>query len=354
MRLALGDLPIPVWCAPFFPGVIATAQQQNTLADVIWFDGGGHDAAVLTALFLAWRRVLESLRADLLIADGAPVALAAAHEQLPSLVYDNGFHSTDTAAWSVFRDWEPIQARAGAERAERLLVHLNVARAASALAPVDSLAQGFAASSYLLRIPAALDYAGQRASVQYVGQPVIPGARPDWPPLRATHRLFVYLRKAWPLTDRMLAALARLQAADVLCFHDGLSPAQLRQAAHIRYTQSMLDLSQVLPEVDGVICHGGGLQILALQHGKPTLALPLHTEQYLWARQAERAGCGLVYLARDERPDFLPLIRTLLTRASLTEQAQLLAQAHSAQMPDAQRTTLAQIDHLLDATSNCP
>lgn len=347
LRQVLGGLDVAVHCAPFFPAVVQPAQQQNSLADVIWFDAGGAEAAVLTEVFLAWRQLLGLLQADLLIADAAPVALAAAHGLVPTLAYDNGFHSTDTGAWAIFRDWEPIQARASAERALRLLQHLNTARAAAALPAVDTLAQGFAASAYCLRMPAELDYVAERPQVRHVGQTPGPGDTPNWSPERPQYRLFAYLRRAWPLTERMLAGLARLQHTEVLCFHDGIAPAQRRSAAHLQYTERTLDLAQVLPAVDAVICHGGGLQALALQYGKATLALPLHTEQYLWARQAERQGSGLVYLARAERPDFLPLIRTLLTQPTLAARASELSGAHAARVPDASVATLAEVDRLL-------
>lgn len=347
LRQVLGGLDVAIYCAPFFPAVMLPAQQQNSLADVIWFDAGGAEAAVLTELMLAWRRLLGLLHADLLIADAAPVALAAAQGLVPTLAYDNGFHSTDTGAWAIFRDWEPIQARASAERALRLVQHLNTARAAAALPAVDTLAQGFAASAYCLRMPAELDYVAERPQVRHVGQTPGPGDAPDWSPERPQYRLFAYLRRAWPLTERVLAGLARLQHTEVLCFHDGIAPAQRRSAAHLRYTERTLDLAQVLPAVDAVICHGGGLQALALQYGKPTLALPLHTEQYLWARQAERQGCGLAYLARAERPDFLPMIRALLTQPTLAARASELSGAHAARVPDASVATLAEVDRLL-------
>lgn len=334
VRKAFDGLPVRILSAPFFPGVIAPTAQQNSLADVIWFESGGHDGTIFGALFMAWRELLKTLRADLLIADAAPVALAAAQDLLPTISYDNGLHSTDAQGWQIFRDWERINQKASEERAGRLLMHLNSARAMAALPAADSLSSGFCAQRHLSRMPAQMDYAGPRADVRHIGQPLVPGIQPQWPETDHPQSLFVYLRAAYPLTERMLSALVRLPRATILCFHDGLSIEQQRAAAHLRYTQTMQDMAQVLPKVDAVVCHGGSLQALALQFGKPVLALPLHTEQYLYARQAERAGCGMLYLARGERPDFLPMIRQLLTQESLATKARAIAAEHSDRVPD--------------------
>lgn len=347
VRAAFADLPVRILCAPFFPGVIAPAQQQNSLADVIWFDGGGHDAAGFTALFLVWRTLLQLLRADLLIADAAPVALAAARGLIPTISYDNGFHCTDASGWKIFRDWERINAAASEHRATQLLAHLNSARAVAGLGSVQTLSEGFGADRYLIRFAPELDYAAPRPQVRYVGQAVVPGHAPEWPESRHPQKIFVYVRKAYVLTDRVISALVRLQRTDVLCFHDGLSAEQQRPAAHLRYTQTPLDLGTLLPQVDAVICHGGGLQALALQYGKPTLALPLHTEQYLSARKAEQAGACLLYLARGERPDFLPMIRQLLTLPTLAAGAQAIAAAQSSREPDTLAAVLSEVEALI-------
>lgn len=356
-RRAFEGLPARILSAPHFPGPAGQAQQQNSLADVIWFDGGGHSAASFDALFQAWRELLKLLRADLLIADAAPVALAAAHGVMPTLSYDNGFHCTDECGWRVFRDWERANVSASQERAIRLLAHTNAAREAVGLHAVSSLAAGFAADRTLIRFPPELDYAGPRPGVRYVGQTLSPGAGADWPESAAPQRLFAYLRKEHPLADRVISALARLTNTQVLCFHDGIAATQLRSAAHLRYSQSIFDLAQVLPQVDAVVCHGGGLQAAALQFGKPTLALPLHTEQYLSARQAERAGCALLYLARGERPDFLPMIRQLLTNTSLAAHAEAVAAAHRLREPDALGAVLDELAAMLqgkDAANSSP
>lgn len=63
VRRGFDGLPVRLLSAPFFPG-ISPAQQQNSLADVVWFDGGGHSADTLVALIVAWRELPRLRDAD--------------------------------------------------------------------------------------------------------------------------------------------------------------------------------------------------------------------------------------------------------------------------------------------------
>ncbi len=345
---AFEGLPVAVLAAPFFPGLVAPPQQQSSLADVLWFDAGGHSAETLAAAFFAWRAVFDELCVDLVIADAAPLAVAAARGGVRSLAYDSFFHATDAAAWGIFRDWERVDTAACADRSQRLLVHLNEVRESAGMGPAQNLSAGFGAQLQYIRHLPELDYAGPRADVRYVCAAFASGAEVPWPQPALPRRVFAYLRKGYPATERMLHALARLPQTSVICFHDGIAADKLRKSEHVRYVTEALDLEMLLPQVDAVICHGGGLQVRATQHGKPVLLLPMHTEQYLSARMAERAGVALLYLHRGERPDFLPLIRHLLGEPGLAEQAQALAARAAGQQPDAVASVLHGVQELLE------
>lgn len=346
---AFAGLPVTLLAAPFFPGLATPARQQSSLADVLWFDAGGHSVETLGAAWFAWRALLAELRIELLIADAAPVALAAARGQVCSLAYDSYFHATDAAAWGIFRDWERIDAAACELRAVHLLAHLNAVRESAGLPPVPDLAAGFGASVHFIRNLPELDYAGPRVGVRYVRASQPAGAAPAWPAVSGqARRIFAYLRKDYPPVDRVIHALARLQQAAVICFHDGIAPEKLRRADHVRYETTSLDLNLLLPQVDAVIGHGGGLQTCATLHGKPALLFPMHTEQYLSGRMAERAGVALLHLDTGDRPDFLPLIRRLLGEPGLARQAQALAASARERIPDAVASVLLAVQELFD------
>lgn len=347
LRQVFAGTDVRIFAAPFFPGVVLPPQQQSSLADVIWFDAGGHSAEVCSAQLLAWRELIGVLQPDLLVADAAPMALAAAADLLPAILYDSYFHATDARAWGIFRDWERIDSRACEERAQRLLTHLNEARNLAGLKAVAALPEAFPHRRCLLRTLPELDYAGPRDDVRYVGQAATGGAPAQWPQPDQPQRVFAYVRREHPLADRIISALARLQQASVLCFHDGIAADKLRAASHLAYTQTPLDLAALLPQTSAVVCQGGALQALATQYGKPTLALALHTEQYLSGRMAERAGCSIQYLARGDRPDLLPLLRQLLATPAYTERARAIAAAHQLREPDPLHGVITELEAAL-------
>ncbi len=346
LRAAFAGSPHRLLSAAFFPGLTSPAQQMNSLADVIWFEGGGHSADAIAAQFANWHEQLELLQADLLIADAAPMALAACQGRVPTLNYDGYFHATDAQAWRIFRDWERCDSAASVDRASRLLEHLNSARSACGMARAASLPEGFAASRQLLRCLPEYDPFGPRHESGYLGHATIAGAAPNWP-ARGGKRVFVYLRREYAQADRLLGALARLHDCAVICVHDGLEPARLGRCPEVQFSRDTHDLGQVLPDCDLVICHGGALHGLATQAGKPSLLMPLHTEHYLTARMAERCGTSLLVMPPLTGSDYLTPIRSLLSDARFSHAAAGVAAAHRHRMPDPQLHLHREIDALL-------
>lgn len=333
--------------APFFPGLLLPSKQLNTLSDVVWFESGGHSEETVRAQFQAWRSLLQHLRPDLLITDAAPMTLAATQGLLPQLNYDGYFHATDACAWSMFRDWERADTVASADRAARLLDHINAARAAFGRSPATDLPSAFTATSQILRCLPELDPFGPRVGVRYLGQQTSGGIEPDWPSTANGQRVFVYLRSGYAYSERLLGALARLQNTNVLCVVDSTESSKLPKLAHIRYTTQPVDLNQALPQANLVICHGGALHGLATQFGKPTLLMPLHTEHYLTGRMAERLGTSLLVMPPLTPTDFLTPMRRLLTEPDFSQRAEQLAARHQQRMPDPLAVLLAEIAALL-------
>ena len=333
--------------APFFPGLSLPSRQLNALSDVVWFESGGHAPEVVLAQFEVWRALLRSLAPDLLIADAAPMALAATSGVVPRLGYDGYFHATDADAWKTFRDWERIDLAATAERAALLLGHVNHARIACGLPAAVDLHAAFGADRQLLRCLPELDPFAPRAGVRYVGQQTVGGAEPRWPEMPGAKRAFVYLREGYAQAERLLGALARLQGVAVLCVVEAGDTVSRPVAPHLAYSTVPVELQQALSAADLVICHGGALLTLAIQFGKPVLMMPLHTEHYLMARQAERSGLGMVVMPPLTPADFLTPMRRLLADDASMRRTREIADAHRRSMRDAMATVLAEASALL-------
>jgi hypothetical protein len=346
MRAAFAGSGHRVLPAPFFPGLCLPAPQLSSLADVLWFDSGGHSAETIAAQFANWQQILELLAADLLIADAAPMTLAACQGRVPTLNYDGYFHATDASAWRLFRDWERSDRVGSEQRAAQLLAHLNSARRQSGMADAAQLHEGFAATRQLLRCLPELDPFGPREGVGYLGHATIAGAAPAWP-AHSDRRVFVYLRRDYAHADRLLGALARLPDCAVICVHDGLDPARIGKCPGVHFTEQTLDLAQVLPQCDLVICHGGALHGLATQAGKPSLLMPLHTEHYLTGRMAVQRGTSLLVMPPLTSADFLTPLRRLLLEDSFARASAGIAAAHRQRVPDRQARLHQEIETLL-------
>lgn len=331
---------------PFFPGLLLPPRQLNALSDVIWFEAGGHAADAVAVQFAAWRGLLRALAPDLMVTDAAPMTLAATQGLLPRLNYDGYFHATDARAWSTFRDWERADTDATAQRSIQLLANVNAARDAVGRAASADLASAFVADAQVLRCMPELDPFGPRADTTYVGQASAGGASPHWP-ASAGSRVFVYLRSGYAHSERLLGALIRQSGLSVLAVVAESEIARLPRAAHIAYTSTAIDLNLALPASDLVVCHGGALQGLAIQAGKPSLLMPLHTEHFLSARIAERLGTSLVVMPPLTSVDFLSPLRRLLAEPVFTQRAAQLAELQRTRMPDPLGAVAAQIDRLL-------
>lgn len=341
-RAVLDTLPSPpcqLLAAPAFPGLQAVVDTPlSALSDVLWFESGGHTPAALRAHFLAWRALLGGLAADLLIADAAPVAMAAAAGVCPVIEYGGFFHMTDAAGWRIFRDWERIDRAAVERRAARLLESCNGARSDCALPAVDTLPRVFAAAARLQRGLAALDPYGLRPGVHYLGSPPDSGDSVrtwDWPTGSAFRaRLFAYLRAGHPQQPRILAALAKFaETGAVVCVYEGLPASARPQQAHLYFVDGALNLDALWPTVQLCVCHGGSLTQRAVQAGKPVLAVPMQTEQFLLSRQLQASGAGQLALPL-ERPDVLAGIRTTLIDPRCQQTVSQIATAHAAAHPD--------------------
>lgn len=343
--------PHPVLQAPAFAEMRIAPQQMSSLADVLWYDAGGHDAATCALTFQLWRNLLSELRIDLLIADAAPMAVAAAQGLCPVLEWEVGFHTTDQASWNIFRDWEKVDAARIHERARRLLDHINQARAGSGLAAAPHLAGAFQADAILIHQLPELDARGARPGVLHVPLFHGSGVPPAWPSgtdsSTDTRRVLVYVKANYIHLDRLLGALLRVPNCEVLLVHDGIPAARIPRLPHLTASDRPIDLGLALPTCALVVCHGGSLQSQALAAGVPTLGLPMHTEQFLQCRAAVATGSSLM-LGPGEHPDFLSPLRQLLDTPGCRAAAIMLAERAKTLGSDPAQPVLAAVDRLLD------
>ena len=125
--------------------------------------------------------------------------------------------------------------------------------------------------------------------------PVVSGspARPAGPTVLVSLSTFAF-KSLEPTWQRVLDAVAPLEARVIATTGPAVDPARLRVPAHVEL-HSWLPHTELMPEVSVVVGHGGhATTMAALAHDLPLLVIPMDpmTDQPYIGKAIERAGAG--------------------------------------------------------------
>ena len=105
-----------------------------------------------------------------------------------------------------------------------------------------------------------------------------------------------------PLLQRVVAALAAVDAPAVLTTGPAIDPASLSCAGNVRIAR-FIPHDRLLPQASLVVTHAGlGTVMASLTHGVPLLCLPLGRDQFFNAARVEGLGLGKT-LPSNAEPD---------------------------------------------------
>lgn len=271
----------------------------HTLADILWLLGGDL-AEPMKARLDFWRRQIRHWSPRLIVADGAPMALAAAAGRIPTIAVGNAY-----AIPPLLPDLPPIRPWAEAvdavSRHHEILLRRTFADIgiSSPLFDEFGLSALFHGTRTHIGGLSLFDPYARRAA-RHIEAPVnlslgAPPSRRDG--LKAPHTAYVYLRNSrpsWnlmPALFRKIGIKAQVYAPDI---DTGLKDAFI--AAGATMLDAYFDYGAILPKVD-LFVHQGSLGgcIAALYYGTPQLALSANLENLIYARAvtAVHAGAGL-------------------------------------------------------------
>ena len=327
--------------------------RPDSYADIL-LGCGYADARELTALLGGWRSLWSAWKPDLVVADFAPTALAAAHlAGIRRVTYGNGFFTPPRLdPLPPFRHDEPVVPERVLATDRAVLASVNAAFSAFAAPPLATLAQMFETDEDFLCTFPELDHYGSRPTSAYWGPRLRfdHGAERDWPE-GGGKRVFVYLQADLPQLDAVIDWLAR-SPHRVIAFIPGLdSPRQAKLAARHRVVvERPVKLERLMKRCDLLVCHGGEISAGALMYGVPQLLFPTHYEQFLLARRLEILGAaGWIGPAGSAEHVGAALSR-LVGDAAFPAAAQAFARRYSAYSPQEQRRrVVARIEQILNA-----
>lgn len=313
---------------------LSTRLVQLSYASTLHMTGFG-DMDALTARLRAWCHLLRNTKTNLLIAEHAPVALAAAHSLgVPTAATGTGFTLPPSVA--RFPSFQPQAAPATAvlDRNEaHVLRCLNQALERLHLTPFEKLQELFTRAERGLLGYAEMDHYCAERSEQPLGLPDYShGQSPVWPE-GAGPRLFGYLRPHKHL-EPVLKALAALPAR-VLLHVAGADPR--RYAALLRpgfaISAHPILMREAAAQCDAFVHYAGfNTTCEMLLAGKPGLLLPQHLEQVLVASRAAAIGAALTPPAgKEDGFNVSAALRQLLSDASLRNRAEAFAARYRGQ-----------------------
>ena len=329
---ALGSLPVALHQAPLCLNTYGGLQDPPLNYAEILMRYGYLEPAMLQAMIAAWRSLIRTTGADLVLADHAPTALLAVRDLgVARAVIGSTFNVPPAVAPTPnMRPWLTVPAERLADSDRRVLEAINQALPPDrALRVLHEIFAG--AARFFSGVPE-LDAYGARHPGDYLGlQSLSTGtAAPVWPQGRG-EAVFAYLHADYCHTERALQALAA-SGARVLVHVLGSTVALTERytAERLQFAPQLLDFRRVVAECGLCVCHGNvGTTLGMLQGGRPVLVLPKHLEHYLLGSAVTRVGAGRVVHPDDNTPDIAAELAAMLDDEAYRRNARALAAHHA-------------------------
>jgi UDP:flavonoid glycosyltransferase YjiC (YdhE family) len=326
---------IPIWQAPVclhrYQGL---AEPPLNYAEVL-MRFGFLDREMMLGMVRGWRELIQTARADVIIADHAPSAILSARTLgLPCAVLGNGFTVPPLVAPTPnMRPWQDVSPSRLADSDNKVLDTINLVLARFGAPVLAHLHELFAIDDIIITNFRELDhYAGQRTPADLeritfcgpIGANTANTVRPVWPVTRNSagdKRIFAYLKPDYPHIAVMLNVLA---ASGQPCVIYGLgagSAVAPPGAINLNFSLQPIDVTRAGDECAIGICHAGTLSAILLQLGRPLLLLPTHLEQFLAGLRVLNLGAGLVINPEDNQPDISGAMGRLLNESQYADRA---------------------------------
>lgn len=323
---------------PFVPTPRPISRTMRRRAPVSFADilarAGFDDEEVLFGLVSAWHGIFGLFRAEILVAEYAPVAGFAANLLgLPNLQVTTGFSSPPPVApYPCFRPWLNIS------REELVLREVGLQQKIEKICtrlqkPVfKSVQEAIQGRDTLLATVPELDHYRGRKNGRYIGPLVLPDEGLDYHWLDdGRRRVFAYLRPA-PYLAKVLEILRKNEVQLIACIPgiDTTLAAMFATEGAWRLGVTPIRLKALLQTADLVLGYGGhGLVARALLAGAPQLVIPGNIDQWLLSTHVQRQQMGLFIDQGKIDSDFAPALATLLNDALFRSNAHQFADKYA-------------------------
>lgn len=324
---------IDYWQAPVWWPTSAERAFAISYPDIL-LRCGYHDEMVLRGLIQGWRRLLQHLQPDLLLADHSPTAVLAGNiEGIPRALFGPGFFSPPRLfPMPSLIPWKEIPLEHLIQREQRVLGNVNAVLRHCQTAEYQQLSQMFEVEENFLCTLPELDHYDTRPEADYWGPRLgnAGGVSPRWPS-SATPKIFAYLKTHFQGLEAFLAAMAH-SGASCLIHCPGIAADLVEKftSTHMAFSAELVNMRQIGEQADLVICHGGhGTVAAALLAGLPVLMLPLQLEQMILTQRLSQNKLAHGVNTRSPKLDYTQVLRQALEDPHVRERARQFAEHYA-------------------------
>jgi UDP:flavonoid glycosyltransferase YjiC (YdhE family) len=301
---------------------------------------GYADPAALSRLVDAWRQLIRSTGAQLLVADHAPTAMLAARTlDIPVMLFCYGFTAPPLVSpMPNLRPWIQVPDTVLHQADQLALFSVNSVLERHRSPQLRYLCELFdVAESSMMTFPELDHYRPLRQNATYWGAMVssMSGEAPEWP-AGAGPRIFAYLRREVRHAEAILEALGRNGFPALVVFPD--APAELVQRhryPNLTLLTRPIASTYFLARSELAVTYGGhGLTAAFLRSGIPVLLLPGQLEQFVLAQRVLELGAGFAVSPDSNVRDIGPAFAMLVDDRRFRDAALAFASKYASFDPD--------------------
>lgn len=333
----------PTWQAPVWPRLLQPLFRQYQRRPATMGDNlaylGLDDKDAMTAMIMAWDRLIADTKPDAIVAEYAPMLQLAAKGRIPTVAYGTGY-SLPPADMPNFPG---LLGEATVVPEALLLAGLNFSLGKADRAPLSALPEIFAADRSLVATFEELDPYRQWRR-EPVGAPTLSGNVPlaDG----AGTEVFVYFNASASRPNAIWQALvdSRLPVR----VHDPLlteTDIATLEGAGISVARKPVPFDEIVARSRLLLSHGGGGFVSSgLVAGLPQIIIPFDGEKMLTAKAAVANGaCLMASFDGLERTSFAALLRDAWSDDALRERALEAAPGFRARVGQSAESQVADI-----------
>lgn len=303
-------------------------QPLFSYAEILFLFGYLEEAS-LAGMVRAWRDMIRSTGAELVIADHAPTAVLASRTLgVPVATIGHGFFVPPSAhPVPSFRPWMPVAEERLREADARVTATMNAVLARYGAPPLAGVSDLFGGAKNFLTCFAETDHY-QRAGASYFGPIAGPslGDRPNWPEGTGP-KVFAYLKAYYKDVELVIESLVA-NGCRVLTYLQGVTRQNVMRLSSTRVSivSKPLDIESTARECDLGVCHAGwGTAAEFLLAGKPQLLLPFQLEQLVLSQRLNALGVAHFIAIDQQVKNYGGAVRDLLADARHRRTAEAFA-----------------------------